>query len=88
MRELLLQSENLGRGKRFRKLHWEEGSFWHVVDAKIVEAPDTADVAESEHNSIIKRVSGVRFRNDMPQTGRVSSIRDAGKRGWVPVGAA
>lgn len=74
--ELISELDDFGSGRRFKRSHWEEGSFWHVVDARVVGDEETVR---------IKRVSGVRFRNNEPKTGRVSRIRAAGIRGWVPL---
>jgi hypothetical protein len=75
--------DDLGRGRRFRKVHWEEGSFWHIVDAKIAEQSGKEGAESAEIR--LKRVSGVKFRDNVPQTGRVTRIRDAQKHMWLPI---
>lgn len=81
--KMLPELDNLGRGRRVKKVHWDEGSFWHIVDAKIAEKKPQEDVASEEIKETLKRISGVKFRNNVPQTGRVCTILDAGKHSWV-----
>lgn len=83
MRDVLAGLDNHGRGRRVKKMIWQEGDFWHIVDVKVATKEPVEDAASENIGNRLKRVSGVRFRNNAPTTGRVSRIRDAGKHGWV-----
>lgn len=82
--KLLSSMDDFGKGRRFKKVYWDEGSFWHVVDVKVTEKEDPANGV----TTALKRVSGVRFKDNMPQTGRVSRIRHAERHEWVPLSSS
>ena len=88
MTDILVDLEHHGRGRRVKKTHWEEGNFWHIVDTKVVTENPTDDAASEEKTARLKRVSGVKFENNAPTTGRVTRILDAGKHGWVLLDSA